>query len=249
MKYAILIGLTNVNPEFYDGWDGTLLGPMNDVNAMSKMINAIHTKIIINEDATVENVAEQILDIADTARRGDSVYIYFSGHGSRVPDRNRDEIDGHDETWCLFDGMLVDDDIEKILLHFETGVNVFFISDSCHSGTITKAAETFSVENRKKKFLPTIRPFVNRVKNINYKLDHKPRILTLSACQDFQFAYDGQPNSLFTEIMLNVFEVFPQYRESWIDFLTQVRNQMPKSQTPRLGYKNGRNIMNTKVFG
>ena len=41
----------------------------------------------------------------------------YSGHGGQTPDLNGDEPDRKDETWCLHDGQLIDDDALIVLLN------------------------------------------------------------------------------------------------------------------------------------
>lgn len=247
MIYGIFIGLSKLDPVSYNSWEGILLAPLNDVARMNALIKVDKAWILVDGSATVMNVIETISEVSLKAESSDKVYIYYSGHGASVADNNKDENDGKDETWCLYDGMLLDDDLYKILTYFRTGVEIVLISDSCHSGTISKAVEKNLTLSYAKKYFKfgsnrqVKRPFIIEQSN-------KPNILTLSACQDFQYAFDGDPNSLFTEIMLNVYEMFPEYRNNYIDFIAQVREQMPNSQTPRLGYKNGRGILFTKVF-
>jgi hypothetical protein len=50
-----------------------------------------------------------------------------------------EERDKLDETWCLFDGELIDDEVFLALSRFAAGVRIFVLSDSCHSGTVTRA--------------------------------------------------------------------------------------------------------------
>ncbi|MEO5695911.1 MAG: caspase family protein, partial [Burkholderiaceae bacterium] len=61
-----------------------------------------------------------------------------SGHGGQVPDVDGDEADGKDETWCLYDGQLIDDELYFELSRFATGVRILVLSDSCHSGSVTR---------------------------------------------------------------------------------------------------------------
>jgi hypothetical protein len=62
----------------------------------------------------------------------------YSGHGGQVPDVNGDEPDKKDETWCLFDGQLIDDELYLELSRFKAGVRILVLSDSCHSGSVTR---------------------------------------------------------------------------------------------------------------
>ena len=57
-----------------------------------------------------------------------------------MPDVNGDEADSKDETWCLYDGQLIDDELYFELSKFAAGVRILVLSDSCHSGTVTRDA-------------------------------------------------------------------------------------------------------------
>src|SRR6185436_11270577 len=61
------------------------------------------------------------------------------GHGGQVPDVTGEEADKQDETWCLYDGQLIDDELYFELSRFGSGVRILVLSDSCHSGTVTRA--------------------------------------------------------------------------------------------------------------
>jgi hypothetical protein len=50
-----------------------------------------------------------------------------------------DEEDQLDETWCLYDGQLIDDELYLELSKFAEGVRILVLSDSCHSGTMIRA--------------------------------------------------------------------------------------------------------------
>jgi len=56
-----------------------------------------------------------------------------------VPDVSGEESDKLDETWCLYDGQLIDDELYLELGKFATGVRILVLSDSCHSGTVVRA--------------------------------------------------------------------------------------------------------------
>lgn len=62
----------------------------------------------------------------------------YSGHGGQVPDANGDEPDGEDETWCLDDGQLIDDEIFYYLGCFAAKTRIITVSDSCHSGSVLR---------------------------------------------------------------------------------------------------------------
>ena len=69
--------------------------------------------------------------------------LHYSGHGSHVPDDNRDESDGRDEILCPtdldWDDPLRDDWLRSTFDGLRAGVNLTVIMDCCHSGTNTRA--------------------------------------------------------------------------------------------------------------
>jgi hypothetical protein len=87
--------------------------------------------------ATSTNVVSAIGQIAMRLQAGDIFLLTYAGHGGQMPNNNSDpESDSQDETWCLYDRQLLDDEIEAALAGFQAGVNIVLLSDSCHSGTI-----------------------------------------------------------------------------------------------------------------
>ena len=65
--------------------------------------------------------------------------LTYSGHGGQVPDVSGEEADKLDETWCLYDSQLIDDELYMELGKFAAGVRILVLSDSCHSGTVVRA--------------------------------------------------------------------------------------------------------------
>src|SRR4030095_3708620 len=95
-------------------------------------------KRLLPRSATRRAVLAGIARAAAALRSGDFFLLTYSGHGGQVPDRNHDEPAFKAETWCLYDGELIDDEINRALARFKAGVRVLVLSDSCHSGTVTK---------------------------------------------------------------------------------------------------------------
>ncbi|MFN0140048.1 MAG: caspase family protein [Pyrinomonadaceae bacterium] len=85
---------------------------------------------------------------------GDLLVVTFSGHGSETKDE--DGIDLRDQTWCLWDRQLFDDELAQLWALFNKGVRILFISDSCHSGTVVQRFARLKALVRKI-------PFVNEV--------------------------------------------------------------------------------------
>ena len=154
---ALLIGVSN-----YDDSIGLadLQGPVNDVKLMRETLRGRGVEHIIVLADGIEGSAiptrEAILagfdGLAADAQSGDLVIIHMSGHGTRQPDTGNDEADGHDEVFLPADAAkaapgaqtipnaIVDEEIgEAIAKIRQKGADVWFIMDSCHSGTGTRA--------------------------------------------------------------------------------------------------------------
>ncbi len=89
-------------------------------------------KTLLTKEATRTNVIDEISKAANSSKAGDMFMLSYSGHGGWLTDLNDDEEDGMDETMCLYDGHLIDDELNALFAKFGEGVRVLY-SDSCHS--------------------------------------------------------------------------------------------------------------------
>ncbi len=137
---SLHIGLNSVNPAAYEGWDGPLAACEFDAKDMAAIARSKGMKptILLTKKATRAATLAGLRSAAKTLKSGDFFMLTYSGHGGQVPDTNHDEPDKKDETWCLFDGQLVDDELYLELSRFAAGVRVLVLSDSCHSGSVTR---------------------------------------------------------------------------------------------------------------
>jgi hypothetical protein len=145
-----------------------LKGPMNDVRLIRRLLiekfNFAAGQIVsLVEDSgddarpTRKNIEREFKRLAEKARANDRVVILLSGHGSRQPsdpgDREDIEPDGLDEVFCPADvarlsaadggkieNAIIDDELKQWLEAISnTGASVWFIADSCHSGTVSRS--------------------------------------------------------------------------------------------------------------
>jgi hypothetical protein len=137
---SLHIGLNLVSAAAYEGWDGPLAACEFDANDMAAIAKTKGMKpsVLLTKKATRAAVLAGMRSAAKTLKAGDLYFLTFSGHGGQVPDTNRDEPDRKDETWCLYDGQLIDDELYFELSRFAAGVRVLVFSDSCHSGSVTR---------------------------------------------------------------------------------------------------------------
>lgn len=102
--------------------------------------------LLQNEDATAANIEAAIFGkLVEETRPGDTVVIFFSGHGGRCADTNGDEADGYDEYLVPHDGvlgspetMILDDTFARWMQALD-GRKIAIIMDNCHSGGTSKS--------------------------------------------------------------------------------------------------------------
>lgn len=217
--FGLCIGVNEVDNQNYPLWLPRLQVCEKDALSIKNLLNSrgFHVKTLLTVKATFQLVKETIKAIAKEASKGDIVIIYYSGHGSQMADKNDDEQDNYDETWCLYDKQLIDDELTKLWIEFSYGVRIFLLSDSCHSGTI---AEKQNVKNQKDGKKITIH-------------EMSASLIQISACQDFQLAKPGFSNSLFTNRLLKVWNN-GDYSGNYCDFYETIKLRCPKSQKPSL---------------
>lgn len=259
---SLHIGLNNVDTTHY-GNIPVLRAAENDPVLMERIARdrGFETTLLIGSSATTGAVKSAMSDAAARLVAGDIFLITYAGHGSQVPDRNGDEAengnagDGMDETWCLFDRMLVDDELYALWSNFAAGVRIAMFSDSCHSGTIARTAAAsratdaiFSSEE------PLIIPGRPRLVVLEEALDifaaheelydgiqaaHaegirvpiKASVVLVSACQDNQLAGDGETNGAFTTA-LRIRWGNGSFVGSYDTFRKKIGGLLPVTQSP-----------------
>lgn len=239
-------GLNCVNPEAYGGWEGPLSGCWNDARdwAAYAQRRGFNPTTFLDDNATRDRVRSVIREAAEQLVLGDTFLLTYSGHGGQVPDLNGDEDDGADETLCLFDGQLLDDELDQHLSLFSAGVKVIVVSDSCHSGTVTRDASPFTHAERHRS-APRDACLANAAvldaEIVQLKADPRApsrcaaraKVLLLAACADNQTAGDGARNGVFTAAALDVLQD-SQFRGDWHQLRTRCAQRMPSSQSPQL---------------
>jgi hypothetical protein len=138
---SLHIGLNEVSGAAYAGWTGPLAACEFDALDMVAIAKAkgMKSTLLLTKKGTRANVLAAMRAAAKALVAGDLFFMSYSGHGGQVPDVSGDEPDKQDETWCLFDGQLIDDELYFELSRFKAGVRILVLSDSCHSGTVARA--------------------------------------------------------------------------------------------------------------
>ena len=260
---SVNIGLNSVDPAHYNGWDGRLSACEYDARDMEAIASekGFDTKLILTKDATADAVTAAIRDAAGQLEKGDIFFLTYSGHGGQVPDTNSDEPADEeegpqDETWVLYDRQLVDDELYALWGELKPGVRVFLLSDSCHSGSVSRdlfdaltpaVVEAGMVDDES----PRTKDVPSEVLDATYKGNKKlydgiqrsnpsgedvevaARILLISGCQDNQLSLDGSRNGLFTQTLLGVWKD-GAFKGSYRSFWRSIGKKMPPTQSPNL---------------
>lgn len=154
-KKALCIGINN-----YPGTQMDLQGCVNDAADWNSALTSRGFKVttLIDEAATKQAMLDAMGALISKAVKGDSLVITFSGHGTYMPDTDGDEADGFDEALCTYDistnGPLNDDEIKALFATRKAGVSLVLIADSCHSGTVTRAAKADKDADTRPRFMP-----------------------------------------------------------------------------------------------
>lgn len=153
---SIHIGLNSVNPKHYAGWSGDLLACEFDANDMAAIARdaGMKSTLLLTTKATRKNVLAAVRAASKTLKSGDLLFVTYSGHGGQIDDVSGEEEDKKDETWCLYDGELIDDEVFLELSRIAAGVRVLVLSDSCHSGTVVRARVPASSPAGRSKMMP-----------------------------------------------------------------------------------------------
>ncbi|MFM5954477.1 MAG: caspase family protein [Novosphingobium sp.] len=137
---SLHFGLNAVDPAAYQGWSGPLNACEADARDMQALAQSVgyESQLLLTERATRAALTTGIADAAARLASGDIFLLTISSHGGQLPDLSGDEDDSLDETWCLFDGQVIDDEVSLALTALAEGVRVVVVSDSCHSGTMVR---------------------------------------------------------------------------------------------------------------
>ena len=262
---SLHVGLNFVDSTHYKDekgkpWNGKLNGCENDAKSMQKLANSqgFESTILLRKKATCQQIINEIRSAAQQLQNGDIFFFSYSGHGGQAWDISGDEpskeaasaaimeAGGKDETFCFYDRQFLDDEMNKYLALFKSGVRILVLSDCCHSGTntrdVTEESEnariatvkqiSFTASNETTKFNRALYQAAwNDTLKTGTKL--KSTVLLLSACQDSQLARDGNTNGAFTEALIKAWNngnfkgAYRQLQQATSKFIPKDYNQTP----------------------
>ena len=245
---SLHIGLNEVSPNHYrdsagNPWSGRLYACENDARAMAELAAAQGFEVhgpLLTAEATAAAVLAQLHAAAQDLAPGDTFFMTYSGHGGQVENTNPDddpEDDALDETWCLYDRQLLDDELFAAFSEFGAGVKLVVFSDSCHSGTVTRGDPPMSDDPPVKQLpfevsVATEKANAAMYSTLQTEIPTKrlatidATVVLLSGCQDDQFSRDGRLNGAFTAALIDAWKE-PEARRSLPRLLQAISTRIP----------------------
>ena len=193
VKFALLIGLN-----YNDDKEYQLKSSYNDVLLMKKYLETgeefLSSKIFIMTDeddkkntdfyASFFNIVKKIKELIAISTSNDVLFIYFTGHGTQIKDKNSDEKDKKDEVFLPANhkNNLISDDLIKSLLK-DTKAYTTLVFDTCNSGTMADL-----------KYNYTLTPYLLTTKLDKDDLDSK-NVISISSSNDDQDSFSAPLHS------------------------------------------------------
>ena len=258
VKKAMVFSLND-----YPGTQNDLQGCNNDsLNWANLLKNKYGFDIycrITDQDATKANITKYMTDLIINSKPGDILVITYSGHGTSVSDVNGDEIDGKDEAICLYDGFMLDDEIRVVFDKLPQGVKLTFVSDSCFSGTVTRAflnvMNDFNYVSAPKYLppkdtvdafavlgVPSKRPFAYPEEGMNHIL--------ISGTDDKSYSYDanigGSACGAFSYYAIKVLQ--ENDKLTYADFYKKISAYLPSQKYPQNPQLEGSEINKNSIM-
>lgn len=248
-KRALIIGIGDYPQE--SGWRA-ITGDKDIAIVQETLLSSGFTQdnivSLANTQATHIAIVNAMETLIQSSRKGDVVYIHFSGHGQLITDTSGDEPNGFDESWIPYDAQkvykkgiyegehhLVDDELNDMLHRLRDKLGqegrIVVIADACHSGGGSRDEDEENIRGTGNAF---ILPQASTFQAQNSAEDW----IYISACKSYQFnqqCKESKLGSLSYAIYMNK-DNYPQKTAS--DFVRLISDSMAElvkySQTPQL---------------
>ena len=207
-KKALCVGIND-----YPHGGNDLNGCVNDAKSWADLLKNHYdfapsdVKLLIDAQATKAAIIAGLKTLLTGAKAGDVLVFTNSSHGTYRADTSGDE-ERYDEAICPYDcsdNLLLDDELRELFANLPKDVQLAVISDSCHSGTVTRAAVSEVIpglktpDDRRVRFLnPALRgdpvlqnPWKAQPKGMDKYPESKMKEILLSGCTDREYSYDA----------------------------------------------------------
>ncbi len=204
MKRALCVGIND-----YRGRQSDLNGCVNDAREWAALLvehfgfEPANVTLLLDSEATKRRILNRLDRLVAGAKKGDVIVFTNSSHGTYVADDNGDET-RYDEALCPYDmdkRLIIDDELRERFAALPTGVRLTVISDSCFSGSVTRAAGPPTPDDRRRRFVNPSDIGRREIAGIRRKAvprsiekypESKMREVLVSGCRDNQYSYDAR---------------------------------------------------------
>jgi len=269
---SIHIGIGDTDRAAYNWSAGMQSQGNQDALDMSAIASAagFRTSMLLGTKATTSAVKREIEQASSELVEDDILLVTYAGHGGFIPegpqnDPDRDEDDGIDESWLLYDRELIDDELWKLWAQLACGVRVLLISDSCYSGTVDRlpswntqsqvmAQDAATSRTRvavrtppaavQRDYVRCNRALLQQIKREAGQIKRDEigaTVLLLAACQDYELAGVGSTNGFFTAALKDVWNG-GSFSGDYHSFLDQIVQRVKRWQTPNYKVDGRRNL-------
>lgn len=212
-KIGLCVGLKDVDPAAYGGYPQPCPGCDLDATDFANVLNAagVQTTLLSDSGATRNGVVSAMRSAAGALREGDLFVMSVAGHGAR------DSVDGKGgsvhESWCLWDGKLIDDEIVSVVREFAPGVRIVMVNDQCHSGGIF---------NEYARGVARGRPVGGLLRGLLGGNDKSPMLIQFAGCRAEESSIGYPIGGTWTTALLKVLAV--DRHISWRSWFEQARS-------------------------
>ena len=251
-KRAFMVGISHYDTAL-TGYQWNNINGVEDCNLLSPILKkqGFYLTTILDEQATYQNITNQLSTFTNQTKKGDIVYLHFSAHGQPVEDLNGDEEDGWDEAIVPIDAFkiykkgvyegkkhLLDDQLNTYIKKLRTKIGtagfLYVVIDACHSGTSSRANDE-TIRGTKVGFTYNNKVFKpSTQKKSHYKVEATPKmshVMYLEACRpdqvNMEIKVDGKRYGPLSYNIAQALQAKP-LSANGDDFLNQVKASIMK---------------------
>lgn len=249
---ALCVGINE-----YPGGQDDLKGCVNDAKAWAALLAEHYgfapgdVKVLLDAQATKAKIVAGLKALLAGAKSGDRLVFTNASHGTYVADDSGDEE--YDEAICPYDcdkHLLIDDELRELFAALPAGVSLSVISDSCHSGTLTRAAVADAApgvpfkDDRRVRFLNPAHlgrralkdPGEAKARGRQRYPQAQMKEVLLSGCDPTEYSYDalidGTYHGALTAMALTAIRA-ANYEITWQDLHSRVRSLLDAADYPQ----------------
>lgn len=251
-KRAFMVGISHYDTAL-TGYQWNNINGVEDIHLLSPILKkqGFYLTTLLDEQATYQNITNQLSTFTNQTKKGDVVYLHFSAHGQPVEDLNGDEEDGWDEAIVPIDAYknykkgvyegkkhLLDDQLNTYIKKLRTKIGttgfLYVVIDACHAGTSSRANNE-TVRGTKVGFTYNNKVFKpSTQKKSHYKVEATPKmshVMYLEACRpdqvNMEIKVDGKRYGPLSYNIAQALQAKP-LSANGNDFLNQVKASIMK---------------------